>query len=427
MSSLLDRTAGLPRPPSAEPTPSPLLATVVAAGRAVVAGLIPLLAPVVIAWVLGAGGRATWSQTVRFTASLWLLGHHVGLSVDGGHVGLVPLGLLGIPLAACWFAGRRLARQLDPRADRIAAGATRAAPKAPPRWVLVAFAVTYAAIAWLVSLLAAMPGLAPVTWQAPLGPFVISLAGVVLGAAAYRYSGARRGARTLSRRAPLAVRSWLRPALGATVTWLGSGAACVAVLVATQGQGVLALHRALDAGIVGGVILTAGELVLLPNLAVWAGAVMAGPGIAVGSGTSVTLVTSTLGPLPAVPVLAALPAPGRLPLVALALLAVPVLAGVVAGALIVRRPPEPALLRLRHVGGTALVCAGAATVLAWLSGGPAGPGRLGEVGPDPLLTGAAFGLEIALGAVLVVAAATAVPTLATRVRALRHPPAPKEP
>jgi hypothetical protein len=57
---------------------------------------------------------------------------HGGLAVDGGHVGLVPLGLTIAPLAACWLGGRRLSRMLDPRAEAIAAGATRAAPAWPP-------------------------------------------------------------------------------------------------------------------------------------------------------------------------------------------------------------------------------------------------------------------------------------------------------
>ena len=47
--------------------------------------------------------------------------------------------------------------------------------------------------------------------------------------------------------------------------------------------------------------------------------------------------------------------------------------------------------------------AGAAlAALAWLSGGPAGPGLLAVTGPAALLTGAAFALEAGAGAALVV-------------------------
>jgi hypothetical protein len=64
------------------------------------------------------------------------------------------------------------------------------------------------------------------------------------------------------------------------------------------------------------------------------------------------------------------------------------------------------------------VCALAGTVLAWAGGGPAGPGRLAQVGPQPLLTGAALGLEVALGAVLTVLVAVAGPSVPRPARRL---------
>ncbi|MDQ1287576.1 MAG: hypothetical protein QG622_1141 [Actinomycetota bacterium] len=421
MSSLLDRTVGLSRPvPLAAPPSSPLVVACLAASRAVVTGVVPVVVPVAIAWILGAGGQTTWSQTLRFSASLWLLAHHVGLAVSGGHVGLTPMGLFAVPLAACWFAGRRLARQLDPCAERIDAGATRISPRAPKRWVLLAFALAYSAMVTVIALIAAMPGLSPVAWQAVPGGLAIGMTGGVLGAAAWRYSTAPRKGWTLARLLPMAVRPWLRPALGAVTTWLAVGLVTVTALVVLHGDRVMDVQRVLDAGLVGGVVLTLGELLLLPNLAVWAAAASSGPGFALGAGTAVTVTSSSLGPVPTIPVLAALPANGPLPTIGLMLLAVPLLAGVVAGALILQRPPETFATRLRHVAGTSLLATGAAGLLAWLSGGPAGPGRLAQVGPDLLNTGAAFGAEVALGAVLVVLAAAAVPDLAVRQRSRRH-------
>jgi hypothetical protein len=167
---------------------------------------------------------------------------------------------------------------------------------------------------------------------------------------------------------------------------------------------VLELHRALHPGVVGGAVLTVGQLAVLPNLVVWAAAVLAGPGFALGSGTSVAPLAVTLGPLPAVPLLGALPAPGAPPTWALALLAVPVLAGAVAGMLLARRHPVPGPIPVRRLAVDVLGMAGVAglalAVLSWLSGGPAGPGLLAVTGPDPLLTGAAFAAEVALGATL---------------------------
>jgi hypothetical protein len=437
MSSLLDSSAGLARRPGgSDVPPSPLGAACLAAGRATGTGLLPVLVPVVLAWVLGAGGTATWSQTLRFAVGLWLLGHHAGLVVSGGHVGLVPLGMILAPALACFFAGRRLARTLDARADRIEAGATRAAPAALSWRVLVLFAGVYCVLAVLASMAAGMPGLRPVSGQALVGAALVSLCCGGLGAAAYRHSGARAGVRAIVGRVPAAVRPALRAALGALSFWVCGGAVLVAVMIVTHFAGVTSLYRALDTGVVGGAVLTLAQLALLPNLVLWGCAVTAGPGIVVGTGATVTVGVSQLGPLPAVPLLAALPAPGRLPAEAAALLLLPLLAGAVAGVLVLvprrpapRRPaprrPAPTLVaRLVEVVGAGVACAVAAGLLAWLSGGPAGPGRLADVGPDPLSTGLAFGIEVVTGGGAVVLVSGLLPgvvgTARTRIDGARR-------
>ena len=52
------------------------------------------------------------------------------------------------------------------------------------------------------------------------------------------------------------------------------------------------------------------------------------------------------------------------------------------------------------------------TILGWLSGGPAGPGRLAELGPSPWQLGLVTALEVGVGAVIVVAAGLTVRFLA---------------
>jgi hypothetical protein len=418
MSFLLERAPTSARPAGDLP-PSPLGAPVQAALRAAAGGLVPIAVPVVFAWVFGAGGQATWAQAVRLSLGLWLLAQHAGLAVSGGHVGLVPIGLALVPLASTWFAGRRLARIMDPRAERIAAGATRAVPKMLSWWILVVFVGAYCLLAALASLAAGMPGMRPISAQAVLGAGVVAALGGGAGALAYRFGGVRGTVREVLRRAPDAVRPMLRPAIVAQGTQLAVGAAVVAALLVVHFPGVTALQRALDPGTSGSVVLTLGQLLLLPNLVLWACAVAAGPGFAIGTGTSVTVTTSQLGPLPAVPVLAALPAPESMPPGVLALLAVPVLAGVAAGVLVVRSARGAGMpARLRHAGGAALLSGLASGVLAWLSGGPAGPGRLAQVGPNALLTGVAAGLEVGAGAALAVAVAGGAPQL---LAALKRP------
>jgi hypothetical protein len=422
MSSLLDPGPGLGTPRTGLPDlpPSPLVTPLMAAARAVLGGLVPVAAVVVLAWVLGAGGQETWVQAVRLSLGLWLLAQHSGMAVSGGHVGLVPLGLLAVPLLSCRFAGRWLARTMDPRAERIAAGATRAEPAALSGRQLLAFCAEYCLLACVASFLAGMPGMRPVSGQALLGSLVVGALGGGLGAAEYRFGGVRGAFRAGLDRVPASARSWLAPALVALAVQLAAGALALVASIATHGSEMSAFYRALDTGRVGGSLLTVGQALLVPNLVIWAGAVLVGPGFAIGSGTSVTVFSAHLGPLPAIPLLAALPAPGVQPVLARGLLGVPVLAGVLAGVLLLRSGPASGaagrlIVLLGRVAGAGAVCALTGGLLAWLSGGPVGPGRMERVGPPPLLTGLWFGAEVALAAALTVLLAAGLGWLRPRL------------
>jgi hypothetical protein len=406
MSSLLDRP---PAPIDVRPAPAPAAAA--AACQAAAASLVAVLAPVVLAWVVDSDGKGTWLQAVRLSLAVWLLAQHGGLAVGGGHVGIVPLGLTLAPLAACWLGGRRLGRVLDPRAEAIAAGATRAAPTWPPAVALSAFAGTYCLVVAAAVLVADMPGIHPIGLQAVLGGAVVSSVFGTLGAAAYRHRGFTAGLLRAVRALPAPVVGWTGPVAAAVGVQVAASAVVLAALLVTGRGRVLELHRALDPGAAGGAVLTLGQVLLLPNLVLWTAAALAGPGFAVGAGGWVTLASSRLGPLPALPALGALPAPGPLPTAALALLAVPVVAGVVAGALLLRTSRargtgwtgwHRTVADVVGVGGLAGV---ALAALAWLSGGPAGPGLLAVTGPEPLRTGLAFGVEVAAGVALSLAAA----------------------
>ena len=163
------------------------------------------------------------------------------------------------------------------------------------------------------------------------------------------------------------------------------------------------LADALGTGAVGGVLLLLLGLACVPNAVLWATSYAVGPGFAVGGGTVVSPVGVEAGAVPAFPLLAALPQPGAAPAASLTALALPVLAGLVAGALLLRRTwflsPESAALW----GAATGIAGGVATgLLVGLSGGPVGGGRLATVGPLAAQVGGLAAVEMGL-----VAAATA--------------------
>ena len=76
------------------------------------------------------------------------------------------------------------------------------------------------------------------------------------------------------------------PASTAPAVLLGLGTVLVVVMVVARWSTVSGLHAAVNAGLVGGVVLTAAQLLVLPNLAVFALAWLAGPGFQIADGST---------------------------------------------------------------------------------------------------------------------------------------------
>src|SRR3954453_17888159 len=352
MSTLTDRTGRVPapgrRPGPTRPGVGPgsgraqLVAGALAAVQAAIASLVVILVPVVLAWATASYSRAPWAQALQVGVAAWLLAHHGGIVIPHGHVGLAPLGLTLIPLISCWLAGVRLARALDPKAEAIRSGVGRSRPSAPPARALMGLVLSYAALVTLAGTLATPPTIRPLVPQAFLGAAVIATLGAVAGSAAWVAGGFRPGVRRVVGRLHLPrplLRCWRPLAVATSVQLGGALLVLIAAFVAGWHQ-VLLLHHALAPGVAGGLVLILAQLTVLPNLLIWSAAWTSGPGFAVGTGTSVMPGHTELGPLPAVPVLGALPTPGAGPGWAWAALAVPGLAGALAGWCLLRAAPE---------------------------------------------------------------------------------------
>jgi hypothetical protein len=378
------------------------LGLVATLGGAVAAGatLLVCLAAGVVGWFLtDAGAHGTPRDGLRVGALGWLLAHGSGTRVEGVPVTAVPLGITLLCAWAVWRVAHRVGDMVSghgPDADRIADGERD--------WTVASasllFTVGYAVVALVTAAMATEPGTgvsrARVLGWALLLCASFAVPAIAIGSgraaiwAAYLPPVVRGAAATCVR----VLRAYLLVALlvllVALALDLGSAVNVMSQLHADGGEATLL------------VLLT---LTLVPNAAVFSGSYLLGPGFAVGTHTLVSPGLVVLGPLPMFPLLAALPDDGPTPAWTTALLAVPVLVAALAAARAQRLLPT-----LRWDEGALRGCAGGVVaglflgLIAAVSGGAVGPGRMREVGPvafDVLVHAVtAFGIGGLLGGVV---------------------------
>ncbi len=339
-----------------------------AAVAAALLGLLVCGGLTVVVWLAADTGTA--GGALRGGAIAWLAAHGSGVTVGQTVINAIPLGLFLLAVLT-----------LHSTVARVSAGWGVANGVREVGVVASSCAVTYAAVLAVVAWWSPLDGAAVQPWRAAVAGLLV---GAVFGA-----SGAAHGSGVLRRQyrsLPPTGRSALRGGIvGAVALVALAGVLVVGGLVA-RADAVGALWSGLRPGLLGGIGLLLVCLLVLPNLVLWTVAAMLGPGYALGAGTSVTLTSSTLGAVPALPVLAAVPPAGPRPGWLIAFAAAPLLAGALAGYLAVEGAERRALGELRTdvvAGAGAGVFAGSLVGLGLLlSGGSLGPGRLGTSGPD---------------------------------------------
>jgi Family of unknown function (DUF6350) len=382
---------------NAEPprTPRPLAVTgTIAACAAAAAGLAVLTLLAAIGWIAAphasVGGGIP--GVLRTAIQLWLVGHHVGFDLRGtGHVGLLPLGLLLLPGAALWRSGRWVVRT------------GRVARLRHVGYAALALALPYGLLTGALAVASRTSLSAPSPVQAAGAGFLLAfLAGGLGGARALAPWG------RLIALLPDRPRCLIVGVVGTLGVLTVAGALLTGVSLLLHASEYRLASDELAPGPVGAALLLLAALAYLPNAVAWAMAYMIGPGFAIGAATVVSPTTFALGPVPLFPMLAALPGapqgthPAGPGAGALALLAVPYLAAAFGGLLTVRTMPSPTIEAAPLWGLASGVLSGCATgLLAVLSGGPLGGGRLATVGPSGWQVAVVGALQMGVAAAIV--------------------------
>jgi hypothetical protein len=338
--------------------------------------LLVLLAVGVIGWfVTDAGVHGAPRDGMRVGALAWLAGHGSGVTVLGARITVVPLGVTAIAAWSVWRLGHRVGDSISghgPDADRISDGERDFTVPTAIALFFAAYAVVAVVVATLAAGTTADPSLPRVLgWTLLLTAFVAAPA-IAIGSgraaiwAAFLPASVRAGAAVAGAVLARLLAVSAVVFLVCLVASFDEAATMTSRLHPSPGEaGLYALVNAAFA----------------PNAALYAGSWLLGPGFAVGGATLVSPGAVVLGPLPVVPLLAALPAVGTPPGWAGALLALPPLVAAVTAHRTLRgRLLTWDRIALAGCGGGLAAGVGFA-LLASLSGGAAGPGRMRFVGP----------------------------------------------
>ncbi len=378
-------------------------------------GIGILLAPLTVVWLFENDPTIEWLVPFRASADIWMMAHGTRLVVPAGMFGssevpafvisMIPLGLSAVIAHFSFRLGKKLTTAIE----------------LWPAWV--ASALVYGGVSLFLSTAAYNEFAYPVTWQGTFFPPAFFLFFVLIGsllgkrqafgeAASLPESAERIWVRDWAQRRfnnlHWAIRAVSAPALRAgtavVVILIGVSAVFVAIMLAVNWIQVIRLYEGLQVSFLGGVMITAGQMAVLPNLVVMGASWFTGVGFQLGAGSLISPVATLVGPLPALPVTSALPI-GELSFGMIALI-VPLVGAFVATVLI-RRHADAIRFEFASAWSAsitlgisiALVAAVEMGLLALLASGGIGPERLQVVGVNPLLVAGVLFVEVAAVAI----------------------------
>ena len=339
--------------------------------------VVVCLALGVVGWFLADGGAyGVPRDGLRTGALAWLMGHGSGVRVDGVALSAMPLTITVVAAWVLWRTGLRVGTSISghgPDVEEIADGQR---DLTVPVAVLLLTA-GYVVVAVVTATLAATPATAPST----SGVVGWSLLLCLLAGAPGIAVGSGRAA-IWTAYLPLALRAAGGIVRRLLLLWAAVAGVAFAVALLSDLSTAANVLSQLDADLGAVVIIVVVSLLLLPNAVAFSGSYLLGPGFTVGTGTLVAPSGVVLGPLPAFPVLAALPDDGAGPGWTPWLVLLPPVVAAVAVVWHQLRSPVLAWTAAGVRGCAGGILAGLVFgLVAAVAGGSVGPGRMQDVAP----------------------------------------------
>lgn len=376
-------------------------------------GFVGIFVLNLVVWLVEQTTGSSFKTVTQTSARIWLNAHGVPLHFSAGRVAglqvpeyvfdLIPLGFALLIGWSMFRAGRRLSGESY---LGFAWGGAIAI------YLGVAIALTSAAFTKSIHVL---------DWQGVFIPTALfsalliigSVVGVPIGFTDQGSSPLRDRVRdfftsTLDR-LPWAIKPLVAPALragtGVVLAMSAVSAVLVSMMLLLNWVEVIRLYQSLQLSLFGTITVSFGQLALLPNVIAMANSWLTGVGFAVGEGSMVSPLGTELGPLPAIPMLAALPVGANS--FGIVFILVPLLCTFGATLLIKSHTAE---LRFNYASATsAAIALGVAIgfvaavemwILADFSGGSIGPGRMATIGANPWLVAGVTFVEVTVAAIL---------------------------
>lgn len=356
-----------------------------------------------LSWLIEQNPGTTFNTVLQTTSRIWLNAHFVAISILEGRVAgvkvpayeftLVPLGFTALIVYLIYRAGKNLANQEALGFSWLSAISS---------YGLLAFAATTVSSSKEIKV------------QDISGVFlpVLIFSAVLIFSSLYADSDEQGPLRIRLRdffaeranRIPWAIKPVISPALRAGTAVVLALAAVAAIataaLIAINWVDAIKLYQGLQLSFMGTLVISFGQLAILPNLIIYAMSWFTGVGFSLGVGSTVSPLAVELGPLPAIPLLTAIPAVTDSFMIVLVL--VTLLSAFFATILV---KPYTAQLRFDYAStttaalslgiGIGLVAALEMLFLALLSAGSIGPERMSQIGINPWLVFVVSFVEVA--------------------------------